>query len=590
MNDCALTFKLKCFLMLLMAAALPVFSLAQEHGCPNDRFNAALEPNQGNPISFTSVPPQWMEISALDQIPAPFRVEAHTACAFDSPYFSDDAPSGKIHNVGSYSEFVNALKIAVDNDIILLTNNVNIKPDSSFPNSHGVWEPFELNKAITIDGGNQQFKISFERGLPIELKANVTFKNLKLTMIPEVSIKATFVYVSDYRVVFDNVITKVDERVNGVPDPRPTIVAGYYGSHISMGRMAHIVVRNATSESTFEAIMAGNHNREKSTATIIDIEADDLRVTKGIQLRGLDGNKMTGRCVVNSCSKRISRYEADEDGEESILNFKNVSVYPEVTVINFDKVRLTGNSTQVKLASTSSGIRSAVINEGAELTFAPTNNNTYSLAMLGGPGTLVLPQNSTLTLAVVRNCPMVKVREWLFNYQDIMKYVVIEQEQPGDVMYFVNDKKYLKRNNQLELSTSSIQIENEPTDAEVLYLGEEVTDDGTRQTIKRSWKAVDFCQNQAIYTQTIVIVPSNSTAITDVDLADMVLYPNPVSDFFQLKTTGCVESVCVFGMNGALLCDLSLQSNFSVGHLPKGVYMVVVRCSNATKRFKIVKE
>ncbi len=67
------------------------------------------------------------------------------------------------------------MQLVQDGDVINLTNHVAIKPDNTFPNYLGVWEPFVVDKAITIDGGALQNKLSFERGLPLEDVQDLSF-------------------------------------------------------------------------------------------------------------------------------------------------------------------------------------------------------------------------------------------------------------------------------------------------------------------------------------------------------------------------------------------------------------------------------
>lgn len=542
-----------------------------------------------SPITFTATPDEVIVLGQYDAIPEPFDVKAQTTCTSDVQEPDENPTNSKQFDVATYSELINALKLVQNGDVIQLTNQVAIKPDNTFPNHLGVWEPFVISKAITIDGGALQNKLSFERGLPLELRANVTFKNMNLTMIPEGGINAAFVYVSDVKVIFDNVSTKVEELIAGNPDPRPTIVAGTYGNHVSAGDQAHIIIRNAGYAGNFTAIMAGNHSTIKTSNTIIDIESEDLVVKNGIILSGLSNWQMLGKTIINTSSKRISRYQGFEDGGESILNFKNVRVLPEVTVLNIDKVRLTGTTTQVKFSASTTGISAVSINWGSELTFASKTDNNFSLDVLGGPGTLIIPQNSTLNLTSVTNKPTVRVREWLYNDADILEDVFFDQEQPGDIIYFVNDEKYIRRSSQLEVFTETTQPINELNDASVQYLGEEIIMSGNDKTITRHWRATDNCGNEAFFEQTITVV-SGSLDIDDSANLSFSLYPNPVSDVFYFSQFGSIQSVKIVDVNGLLVKEFSQQPAYHIGWLKKGVYIILVESTDEVARFRITKK
>lgn len=547
------------------------------------------EAGDGSAITFTEIPEAEIILNEGEVIPAPFEVKAQTTCA-EEAVPGDDNENAQQYSAGSYQEFINAIQLAQDGDVINLTNNVVIKPDNSFPNYLGVWEPFVLNKAITIDGGALQNKLSFERGLPLELQADITFKNMNLTMIPDINIKATFIYVSDAKVIFDNVSTTVEELIAGVSDPRPTIVAGTYDTHTSVGEQAHIIIRNATYESTFAAIMAGNQNTDKTTNTLIDIESGDLVVKEGVKLCGLSNMPMLGKSVINTSSKRIKYYQGFVYGGASTLNFKDVSVIPEVTVLNIDNVQLTGVGSRVKFSADTEGLNSVVINGGAELTFAEKADNNFTLGLLGGPGTLVIPQYSTFTLGAVRNRPVIKVWEWLYLKENILDFVVLSEEQPGDIIYYVNGEKYIRQDNQLVVYDGADQPVNELNDAAVQYLGETVVMNGDDQVITRRWRASDYCGNETFFVQTITIRSSITSGVEDVQDLSFFLYPNPASKEFRFNHPERVQSVSIYDVNGRLVRSFPQKSGYQVEGLPNGIYVIIVEHADGISQFKLKKE
>lgn len=581
---------MKRLLLILFVMPIVLATYAQSTDDKTLLIFEGSEADNLSPITFTEIPEEEIVLNEGDVIPAPFEVKAKTTCTAEEADPGDGNENAQQYYAGSYAEFVSALQLVQDGDVINLTNHVAIKPDNTFPNYLGVWEPFVVDKAITIDGGALQNKLSFERGLPLELRADITLKNMNLTMIPEGGVNASFIYVSDTKVIFDNVSTTVEELIAGVPDPRPTIVAGTYGTHASMGEQAHIIIRNATYESTFAAIMAGNQNTVKTTNTIIDIESGDLVVKEGIKLFGLNNTMMQGKTIINTSSKRISSYEGLEIGGESTLNFKNVSVIPEVTVLNIDNVQLTGVGSRVKFSANSEGVNSAIINAGAELTFASKTVNNFTLELLGGPGTLVIPQYCTLTLGSVRNRPTIKVWEWLYYKENILGFVVLGNEQPGDIIYYVNGEKYIRQNDQLVLFDGADLPLNELNDAMVQYLGETVVKSGNDHVISRRWKASDYCGNEAIFEQTITILSSVTSGVEDVQDLSFFLYPNPASKEFSFNHPERVWSVKIYDINGRLVRYFPQKSSYQIYGLPKGLYFIIVEHADGRSRFKLKKE
>lgn len=579
----------KQLILLFLVMSISSFTYAQSVEESAIQLSKSSEMLETSDLIFTDTPEEEIILSKDDIIPPPFDVRAKTTCANEVDDLQNNNEVFDEYYVGSYNELTNALQLVQDGDVIYLTSDVTIKPNDSFPHKLGVWEPFVLDKAITIDGGSMQNKLSLERGLPLELQADITFKNMNLTMIPEVSIKATYIYVSDTKVIFDNVSTDVEERVAGVSDPRPTLVAGTYATHSSCGDQAHIIIKNVTYESSFAAILTGNQASHKTSNTIIDIESESLIVKDGILLCGMNDAKMYGETIINTSSKKISHYEAFKDGGNATLNFKGVSVLPEVTVLNINNVRLSGSNTRVKLSEYSEGIHSIVIGRDAELTFASTMDNIFALKYLGGPGTLVIPQSSTLTLGAVMYAPVVKVREWLYSEDYILDYITYQDEQPGDIVYHVNNEKYIRQNNQLEVYSETEQPFDELNDALVQYLGETTLMDGENQVITRVWKASDNCGNENIFEQTITVDESVALGVWDDPEQPFYLYPNPASTEFYFNYPQRVRSVSIYGANGSLVKHYPRKENYSIDGLSRGIYIINVEHTLGSSKFKVVK-
>ncbi|MDR0866321.1 MAG: T9SS type A sorting domain-containing protein [Candidatus Symbiothrix sp.] len=80
--------------------------------------------------------------------------------------------------------------------------------------------------------------------------------------------------------------------------------------------------------------------------------------------------------------------------------------------------------------------------------------------------------------------------------------------------------------------------------------------------------------------------------IETVNVSSFNLYPNPVRDeLFVTSDTG-IESVTVLGLQGNVLLRSNAQSSsttLSLGFLPKGIYLIQVKRTDAVSTQKIIK-
>lgn len=67
---------------------------------------------------------------------------------------------------------------------------------------------------------------------------------------------------------------------------------------------------------------------------------------------------------------------------------------------------------------------------------------------------------------------------------------------------------------------------------------------------------------------------------------ELVVFPNPTSDFLTLQTNENIELIQIINMNGQVLLEQNNSAEINVSHLPKGTY--IVRGQSANKEFKKV--
>lgn len=70
---------------------------------------------------------------------------------------------------------------------------------------------------------------------------------------------------------------------------------------------------------------------------------------------------------------------------------------------------------------------------------------------------------------------------------------------------------------------------------------------------------------------------------------DLVVYPNPTSDYLHIKTTKIdIEKIFIFDLSGKLLSTEN-QRRIDVRHLPSGTYVISIKTSEGIKSFKFIK-
>jgi hypothetical protein len=75
------------------------------------------------------------------------------------------------------------------------------------------------------------------------------------------------------------------------------------------------------------------------------------------------------------------------------------------------------------------------------------------------------------------------------------------------------------------------------------------------------------------------------TSVSDEVFENIVIYPNPASDYFQIKSDAQVKSLVVASITGQVLLSGNHTKGkmHSISHLPKGVFFVILRDENDDK-------
>ena len=172
--------------------------------------------------------------------------------------------------------------------------------------------PLFINKNITIEGGSKDSSLSSDSFIlraPIQLGANVTFKNMSLQMTPQVILgreslsqsskailgeevkRGATIYAAGNKLTIDNVNTKVGTSASQ-DDARPYISGGSYKNQGKIGPKAIINIINPNSQTKISAIYAGDYWEERDLDVEININGSVVErkiYTGGIE-KSLNGN------------------------------------------------------------------------------------------------------------------------------------------------------------------------------------------------------------------------------------------------------------------------------------------------------------
>ena len=194
--------------------------------------------------------------------------------------------------------------------------------------------PLIIDKNITIEGSSGKLPTDVDAdGLvvraPIQLGANVTFKNIKLQLVPQVvlgaggrqnilgaqSPMAATIFAAGNTLTLDNVNTKVG--TNSLQDKdRPYISGGTYKNNGTLGEKSVINIINPNSQTKFAAIYAGDYWNDRN----IDVEINlNSSVLNNKIYTGGFSKKLTGNVSVRLGDKS-NIYSFDKTNHSGNLN------------------------------------------------------------------------------------------------------------------------------------------------------------------------------------------------------------------------------------------------------------------------------
>ena len=169
----------------------------------------------------------------------------------------------------------------------------------------GSAKPLVIDKAITIEGNDESSGLMLRT--TIQLGADVTFRNMKLQLIPEVILGRTLgqtversntIYAAGHSLTLDHVNTSMDSSSQA--NVRPYISGGSHRTINKVGKKAVVHVINPCKETKIAAIYAGDYWVDRNMD--VEIHLDGTLIDPVLYTGGVNG-ELNGNVEVNVYNK-----------------------------------------------------------------------------------------------------------------------------------------------------------------------------------------------------------------------------------------------------------------------------------------------
>ena len=280
--------------------------------------------------------------------------------------------------------------------------------------------PLMINKNITIEGSSGKLPTDVDAdGLvvraPIQLGANVTFKNIKLQLVPQVvlgaggrqnilgaqSPMAATIFAAGNTLTLDNVNTKVG--TNSLQDKdRPYISGGTYKNNGTLGEKSVINIINPNSQTKFAAIYAGDYWNDRN----IDVEINlNSSVLNNKIYTGGFSKKLTGNVSVRLGDKS-NIYSFDKTNHSGNLNVTvdKDSYMDNLDINGIDELTLDENAKVILKKGSDLNIKNINIKKDSVLDLRKGNNlnlkgNLTGANNVNNAGCVLIASTQTLNIS-----------------------------------------------------------------------------------------------------------------------------------------------------------------------------------------------
>ena len=280
--------------------------------------------------------------------------------------------------------------------------------------------PLMIEKNITIEGSSGKLPTDVDAdGLvvraPIQLGANVTFKNIKLQLVPQVvlgaggrqnilgaqSPMAATIFAAGNTLTLDNVNTKVG--TNSLQDKdRPYISGGTYKNNGTLGEKSVINIINPNSQTKFAAIYAGDYWNDRN----IDVEINlNSSVLNNKIYTGGFSKKLTGNVSVRLGDKS-NIYSFDKTNHSGNLNVTvdKDSYMDNLDINGIDELTLDENAKVILKKGSDLNIKNINIKKDSVLDLRKGNNlnlkgNLTGANNVNNAGCVLIASTQTLNIS-----------------------------------------------------------------------------------------------------------------------------------------------------------------------------------------------
>ncbi|WP_370839163.1 fibronectin type III domain-containing protein [Intestinibacter bartlettii] len=280
--------------------------------------------------------------------------------------------------------------------------------------------PLMINKNITIEGSSGKLPTDVDAdGLvvraPIQLGANVTFKDIKLQLVPQVvlgaggrqnilgaqSPMAATIFAAGNTLTLDNVNTKVG--TNSLQDKdRPYISGGTYKNNGTLGEKSVINIINPNSQTKFAAIYAGDYWNDRN----IDVEINlNSSVLNNKIYTGGFSKKLTGNVSVRLGDKS-NIYSFDKTNHSGNLNVTvdKDSYMDNLDINGIDELTLDENAKVILKKGSDLNIKNINIKKDSVLDLRKGNNlnlkgNLTGANNVNNAGCVLIASTQTLNIS-----------------------------------------------------------------------------------------------------------------------------------------------------------------------------------------------